>query len=130
MRRPRLDHPPWWRVAVRRRLDETKRQLLEVAWRVQCPLYFLPADVPPEPDLQPFVQREDDAWRLKTARSASDFYGAASVSGMGGWRLYAAPTSLVAHPPDTFRDTPAAVTAFMVTHDSHSWPSAASSRLR
>jgi hypothetical protein len=103
---------PWWKLFTDfRRLDSTKKRILEAAWALPSPLYL----VPPEPvpaRLAPFLVREaPGAWRVKRDGSAAELHG--TELDEGNWVLYAAPRPARQPIPNTFKTDPAALLAFM-----------------
>lgn len=115
-----IETSPWWRLFFDwTGLEQTKLAILNAAWRSPVPLYLAP-EPPIDPDLSPFVEEDGDAWRINTARPASQFYGSVPV-GLGNWRLYAAPRAVTLPPPDAFRSAPAELLAYMKSQDVLLW---------
>ena len=89
-----------------------KQAVLDAAWQVPLPLFFLPQR-PMDAELAPFIEAAGSAWRINRSRPASQFYGTEPVSGLGNWRIYAAEQPVTAAAPDAFRTTPDQLFAYL-----------------
>ena len=111
-----LDTGPWWRLfTAHKALESAKKRVLDAAWRLSSPLFFMPPE-PLDDDLEPFVTRDGPAWRLNRTRSAQEFYETEPAAGLGNWLLYAADSALQLPSPDSFRAKPEAILQLMRAH--------------
>jgi hypothetical protein len=110
-----LNTGPWWKLFMDyQELERTKRQLLSAAWALPGSLFFHPP-TPVEPELMPFLVRDDESnWLLNRRRSPDEFY---ENEFEGNWVLYAAEHPISATLPNTFKTEPSSLISFLREHE-------------